>query len=155
VQINPRTTANDLMKMLEETSTQVSIAIVKRVLYRHNLKGRTARKKSLLQNLHKKAILRFATAHGDKDCTSGAMSSGLRKQKYNFLTIMTIVTRLFSLLQLATGTSCNKHSNWTVLTQFLHSKTQSWTLLLTVVAANVWCIVVSTFFELCAVVCAQ
>ena len=31
--------------------------------------------------------------------------------------------------------SCNKHSNWTVLSQSLHSKTQSWPLLLTVVAA--------------------
>ena len=39
----------------------------------------------------------------------------------------------FSSLQIETGTSCNKHSNWTVLA--LHSKTQSWTLLLTVVAA--------------------
>uniref|UniRef100_A0A673X2W2 Uncharacterized protein n=1 Tax=Salmo trutta TaxID=8032 RepID=A0A673X2W2_SALTR len=29
----------------------------------------------------------------------------------------------------------NKHSNWTVLSQSLHSKIQSWTLLLTVVAA--------------------
>ena len=28
----------------------------------------------------------------------------------------------------------NKHSNWTVLSQSLHSKTQSWTLLLTVMA---------------------
>ena len=46
------------------------------------------------------------------------------------------VARLFSSLQLATGTSCNKHSNWTVLSQSLHSKTQSWTLLLTVVAAS-------------------
>ncbi|CDQ62296.1 unnamed protein product [Oncorhynchus mykiss] len=55
--------------MLEETSTKVSIYIVKRVLYRHNLKGRSARKKPLLQNRHRKARLRFATAHGDKDCT--------------------------------------------------------------------------------------
>jgi hypothetical protein len=45
------------------------------------------------------------------------------------------VAPLFSQLQLATGTSCNKHSNWTVLSQSLHSKTRSWTLLLTVVAA--------------------
>ena len=46
------------------------------------------------------------------------------------------VAPLFSSLQLATGTSCDKYSNWTVLSQFLHSKTQSWTLLLTVVAAS-------------------
>ena len=35
VQINPRTTAKDLVKMLEETGTKVSISTVKRVLYRH------------------------------------------------------------------------------------------------------------------------
>ena len=54
------------MKMLEETGTKVSISTVKRVLYRHNLKGRPARKKPLLQKCHKKVRLRFATAHGDK-----------------------------------------------------------------------------------------
>ena len=69
VQINPRTTAKDLVKMLEETGTKVSIHTVKRVLYRHNLKGRSARQKSLLQNRHKKARLRFATAHENKDHT--------------------------------------------------------------------------------------
>ena len=55
VQINPRTTAKDLVKMLEETGTNVYISTVKRVLNR--------------QNLHKKARLRFAAAHGDKDHT--------------------------------------------------------------------------------------
>ena len=69
VQINSRTTAKDLVKMPEETGTKVSISTVKWVLYRHNLKGRSARKKPLLQNSHQKARLRFATAHGDKDCT--------------------------------------------------------------------------------------
>jgi hypothetical protein len=46
-------------------------AISKRlkVLYRHNLKGRSARKKPLLLNRHKKDKLLFATAHGDKDHT--------------------------------------------------------------------------------------
>uniref|UniRef100_A0AAZ3RIF1 Transposase Tc1-like domain-containing protein n=1 Tax=Oncorhynchus tshawytscha TaxID=74940 RepID=A0AAZ3RIF1_ONCTS len=48
VQINPRTTAKDL----EEIGTKVSISTVKRVLYQHNLKGRSARKKPLLQNRH-------------------------------------------------------------------------------------------------------
>uniref|UniRef100_A0AAZ3REL7 Transposase Tc1-like domain-containing protein n=1 Tax=Oncorhynchus tshawytscha TaxID=74940 RepID=A0AAZ3REL7_ONCTS len=69
VQINSRTTAKDLVKMLEETGTKVSISTVKRVQYWHNLKGRSARKKPLLRNRHKKARLRFATAHGDKDRT--------------------------------------------------------------------------------------
>ena len=54
VQINPRTTAKDLVKMLEETGTKVSISTVKRVVYQHNLNGRSARKKPLLQNRHKK-----------------------------------------------------------------------------------------------------
>ena len=66
VHINPRTTAKDLVKMLEETSTKVSISTVKRVLYPHNLKGRSARKTPLLQNRHKITRSRFATAHGDK-----------------------------------------------------------------------------------------
>ena len=68
VQINPRTTAKDLVKMLEGTGTEVYISTVKWVLYRYNLTG-TTRKKPLLQNCHKKARLRFATAHGDKDRT--------------------------------------------------------------------------------------
>jgi hypothetical protein len=63
VQINPRTTAKVLVKMLEETGTNVSISTVKRVLHR------SARKKPLLQNRHKKNRLEFATAHGDKDRT--------------------------------------------------------------------------------------
>uniref|UniRef100_A0AAZ3NZK2 Transposase Tc1-like domain-containing protein n=1 Tax=Oncorhynchus tshawytscha TaxID=74940 RepID=A0AAZ3NZK2_ONCTS len=54
VQINPKTTAKDLVKMLEKTGTKVSISTVKQVLYRHNMKGRSARKKPLLQNRHKK-----------------------------------------------------------------------------------------------------
>ena len=40
MQINPRTTAKDRVKMLEETGTKISVSTVKRVLYRHNLKGR-------------------------------------------------------------------------------------------------------------------
>jgi hypothetical protein len=34
---------------------EVSISTVKQVLYRHNLKGRSARKKPLLGNSHKKS----------------------------------------------------------------------------------------------------
>ena len=55
--------------MLEETGTKVSISTVKQGLFQHNLKGRSARKKPLLQNHHRKARLWFATAHGDKDLT--------------------------------------------------------------------------------------
>ena len=81
VQINPRTTANDFVKIQVETGTKVSIATVKRVLYRHNLKGRSAKKNPLLQYRHKKARLRFATAHGKKIVLFGDMSSALMKQK--------------------------------------------------------------------------
>ena len=55
--------------MLEENGTKLSISTVKQVLYRHNLKGSSARMKPLLQNSHKKARLWFATAHGYKDRT--------------------------------------------------------------------------------------
>ena len=55
--------------MLEVTGTQVSISTVKLILFRHNLKSHSARKKPLLENRHKKARLRFATADGDKNCT--------------------------------------------------------------------------------------
>ena len=68
MQINSRTTAKDLVKMLEETGTKVYISTVKRVLYRPNLKGSSARKKPLLKKRHKTPWLRFATAHEDKDC---------------------------------------------------------------------------------------
>ena len=82
VQINPRTTAKDLVKMLEETGTKVSISTVKRVLYRHNLKGRSARKKTLLQNCHKKKPDYGLQLHmGTKIVLFGEMSSGLMKQK--------------------------------------------------------------------------
>jgi hypothetical protein len=64
-----QTTANYIVKILEETGTKVSISTVKRALYRHNLKGRSARKKPLLQTPHQKARLWFATALGDKDHT--------------------------------------------------------------------------------------
>uniref|UniRef100_A0AAZ3RR12 Transposase Tc1-like domain-containing protein n=1 Tax=Oncorhynchus tshawytscha TaxID=74940 RepID=A0AAZ3RR12_ONCTS len=55
VQINPRTIAKDLVKMLEETGTKVSIFTVKRVIYQHNLKGHSARTKPLFPNRHKKS----------------------------------------------------------------------------------------------------
>uniref|UniRef100_A0AAZ3NRI4 Transposase Tc1-like domain-containing protein n=1 Tax=Oncorhynchus tshawytscha TaxID=74940 RepID=A0AAZ3NRI4_ONCTS len=56
LQINPKTTANELVKMLVETGRKVSISTVKRVLYQHNLKGCSALKKPLLQNHHKKRL---------------------------------------------------------------------------------------------------
>jgi hypothetical protein len=63
MQINPRTTAKDLVKMLEETGTKVFISTVKRVLYRHNLKGQSDCSKI---TTIKKARLRFATANKNR-----------------------------------------------------------------------------------------
>ena len=73
VQINPRATAKDLVQMLEETGTKVSTSTVKWVLYRHNLKGRSVRKKPLLQNCLKKS----QTTVGN--CTWGQSSHFLEK----------------------------------------------------------------------------
>ena len=67
VQINPRTTAKDRGEMLEETGTKLSISTVKRVLCRHDLKGRSGRKKPPLQPRDITARLWFA--RGDKDHT--------------------------------------------------------------------------------------
>uniref|UniRef100_A0AAR2L3C6 Transposase Tc1-like domain-containing protein n=1 Tax=Pygocentrus nattereri TaxID=42514 RepID=A0AAR2L3C6_PYGNA len=67
VHINPITKAKGLVKMLAEAGKSVSLSTVKRVLYRHGLKGHSTRKKPLLQKKHKKARLMFANAHRDKD----------------------------------------------------------------------------------------
>jgi hypothetical protein len=90
-QINPRTTAKDLVMMLEETDTKVSISTVKQVLYRQYLKGRTAWKKSLLKTAIKKTDYGLQLHMGTKIVLFGEMSFGLMKQKYNCLAIMTIV----------------------------------------------------------------
>ncbi|KAI4889187.1 hypothetical protein NFI96_032652 [Prochilodus magdalenae] len=67
VHINPRAKAKDLVNMMAEAGKSVSLSTVKRVLYRHGLKGHSARKKPLLQTKHKKARLMFANAHREKD----------------------------------------------------------------------------------------
>jgi hypothetical protein len=91
VQINPRTTSRDLVKMLEETGKKVSISTVKQVLYRHNLKGCSARKKPLLQNRKKRQTTVCNCTWGQRSSFLREMSSGLMKQKYNCLAIMTII----------------------------------------------------------------
>ncbi|KAI4903070.1 hypothetical protein NFI96_003591 [Prochilodus magdalenae] len=44
VHINPRAKAKDLVNMMAEVGKSVSLSTVKRVLYRHGLKGHSARK---------------------------------------------------------------------------------------------------------------
>jgi hypothetical protein len=67
--------------MLEETGTKVSISTVKQVLYRQNLKGRSAGKKPLLQNRHKKPDYSLQLHMGTKIILFEEMSSGLIKRK--------------------------------------------------------------------------
>ena len=81
VQLNPRTTAKDLVKMLEVTGTKLSISTVKRVLYRQNLKGHSARKKPLLQTAIKKPDYGLQLHMGTKIILFGEISSSVMKQK--------------------------------------------------------------------------
>ena len=60
---------------------KVSMSTVKQVLYQHHQKGRSARKKPLLQNGHKKPENCFQLHMGTKIVLFGEMSSGLMKQK--------------------------------------------------------------------------
>ena len=88
VQINPRTTAKDLVKMLKETGTKVSKSTVKRVLYWQNLKDWRSHCSKTAQ---KKPDYGLQLHMGTKIILFGGMSSGLMKQKYNCFSIMTIV----------------------------------------------------------------
>ena len=83
VQINTRTTAKDLVKILEETGAKVSISTVKQVLYRNNLKGRSARKNPQLQNHYKKSDYGLQLHTGTNIVLFGDMSSGLNINGHN------------------------------------------------------------------------
>lgn len=86
VQINPRTKAKHLVKMLEEKGTKTSLFTLKQVLHAHNLKGHSARKKTLLQTHLKKHPNYDLLLHiGTKILFSGGRCSGLMKQKCNCL----------------------------------------------------------------------
>ena len=76
--------------MLEETGTKVYIATVKRVLYQHNLKGRSARR-HCSKTAIKKPDYSWHLHMGTTIVLFGEMYSGLMKQKQNCLAIMTIV----------------------------------------------------------------
>jgi hypothetical protein len=75
VQINPRTTAKDPVKMLEETGTKVYISTVKRVLYRQQ--GRSHCFKTAI----KKPDYGLQLHMGTKIILFGEMSFGKMKQK--------------------------------------------------------------------------
>ena len=83
VQINQ--SQKDLVKVLEQTGTKVSIATVKCVLYRHNLKGSSARRNHCSKTTIKKTDYTLQLHMGMKIVLFGEMSSGLMKQKYNCL----------------------------------------------------------------------
>uniref|UniRef100_A0AAZ3QMW3 Transposase Tc1-like domain-containing protein n=1 Tax=Oncorhynchus tshawytscha TaxID=74940 RepID=A0AAZ3QMW3_ONCTS len=81
VQINPRATAKDLVKILEETGTKVSISTVKRVLYRHNLKAAQQGRSHCSKTTKKRSDYGLQLHMGTKTVLFGEMSSGLMKQK--------------------------------------------------------------------------
>ncbi len=64
--LSPKTT-KERVNELEALSTNISKSTIKRALHRQGLKGCCARKKPLLQDWHKKARVRFADEHQDKD----------------------------------------------------------------------------------------
>ena len=66
--------------MLEETGTKVFISTVKQVLYRHNLKGRSARRSDRSKTAIKKPDYGLQLHMGTKIVLFGEMSSGLMKQ---------------------------------------------------------------------------
>ena len=56
-----------MVKELAMADIKVSTSTIKRVQHKNSLKGYRARKKSLLQDRHRKARLKFARDHQDKD----------------------------------------------------------------------------------------
>ena len=81
VQINLRTTAKDLVKMLEETGTKVSISTVKQILYRQNLKGSQQGRSHCSKTAIKKPDYCLQLHMGTNIVLFGEMSSGPMKQK--------------------------------------------------------------------------
>ena len=89
VQINPRTTAKHLVKMLEETGTKVSLSTVKQVLYLH--KAAQQERSHCAKTTIKKPDYGLQLHMGTKIVLFGEMSSGLMKQNYNCLAKMILV----------------------------------------------------------------
>jgi hypothetical protein len=81
VEINPRTTAKDLVKMLEETGTKVSISTVKQVIYQHNLERPLSQEEATAPKRRKKYTTICNCTWRTKMGLFGEMSSGLMKQK--------------------------------------------------------------------------
>lgn len=67
VKNNPRMSAKDLQRSLENSGVKVHVSTVKRTLNKHDLYGRKARRKPLLTPRHKKARLAYAKEHIDKN----------------------------------------------------------------------------------------
>uniref|UniRef100_A0AAZ3R372 Sleeping Beauty transposase HTH domain-containing protein n=1 Tax=Oncorhynchus tshawytscha TaxID=74940 RepID=A0AAZ3R372_ONCTS len=80
VQINPRTAAKDLVKMLEETSPQVSISTVKQ-LFQHTRKATQQGRSHCSKTTIRKPDYGLQLHMGSKIVLFGEMSPGLMKQK--------------------------------------------------------------------------
>ena len=69
VRMNPKLATKEIVNYLEASGMNVSTSTIKRILHKNQLKGCRARKKPLLQQRHRKARLKFARDHQDKDLT--------------------------------------------------------------------------------------
>ena len=69
VRMNPKLTTKEIANYLEASGMNVSTSTIKRILHKNELKGCRARKKPLLQQRHRRARLKFARDHQDKDLT--------------------------------------------------------------------------------------
>ena len=69
VRMNPELTTKEIAHYLEASGMNVSTSTIKRILHKNELKGCRARKKPLLHQRHRKARLKFARDHKDKDLT--------------------------------------------------------------------------------------
>lgn len=69
VRLNPKITKKAIAKDLEVSGIKVSTSTIKRILHKNDLRGYRARKKPLLQQRHRRARLKFARDHQNKDAT--------------------------------------------------------------------------------------
>ena len=69
VRMNPKLTTKEMTNYLEASGINLSTCTIKRILHKNELKGCRARKKPLLQQRHRRARLKFARDHQDKDLT--------------------------------------------------------------------------------------
>ena len=69
VRMNTKSTTKEIANYLEASGMKVSSSTITRILHKNERKWCRAQKKPLLQQRHRKARLKFARDHQDKDLT--------------------------------------------------------------------------------------